>query len=125
MVLQKEDPALGAAAGLPDASLQGSLDTQGIAPKPSQTQAISRNPRAVFETLQENCLAEGFYLLANLIIQAEIAQSYTHVGDVRGYLYSLGKIVELAIRAGDEGLAFRELRETRRKELASINGRQP
>ena len=52
---------------------------------------------------------ESIALLGCVIDYASIAQQFAAHGDARGFLYSLGKTVEHAIRAGDEGVALREI----------------
>jgi hypothetical protein len=78
----------------------------------------SRNPRAVREATIASILDESHWLLGSLTVQASIAQQFAELGDARGFLYSLDRVVEQAIRAGAEGVELRkirkEMRETRR-----------
>jgi hypothetical protein len=76
------------------------------------------DPRAVREATIASILDESHWLLGSLTVQASIAQQFAELGDARGFLYSLDRVVEQAIRAGAEGVELRkirkEMRETRR-----------
>ena len=88
MALSKENPALGAAAGLPS-GLSFSGDTQDSAPNPRPTQDISRNPVAVrearLELLREDLTCNASAMIATL----EAALAMRAADDDCGLIYSL------------------------------------
>jgi hypothetical protein len=112
MVLQKEDPALGAAAGLPDASLLGSLDTQDIAPKPAPAQdKVKRNPVAVLEARLELMRDDLVANITQASLHFDVALAMLSATDDVGLLYALRRV-----RAYWQSIAADA------KELAAIKG---
>ena len=89
MFLQKENPALGAAAGLRDASLQGSLDNpETIKSKPT-TQGTSRNPVAVREARLELIREAIFENLGGARLFIETAQLLIDARDDTGMAHAV------------------------------------
>jgi len=87
-----------------------------IAPNFAPDQAeILRNPRAVREATIASILDESHWLLGGLTVHASIAQQYAELGDARGFLYSLDRVVEQAIRVGAEGIELRKIRKEMRE----------
>jgi hypothetical protein len=90
----------------------------GHCPKFSAQAEILCNPRAVREATIASILDESAYLLGGVTVHASIAQQFAELGDVRGFLYSLDRVVEQAIRTGAEGVELpkirKEMREPRR-----------
>jgi hypothetical protein len=105
MAPQKEDPAQGAAAGLPRMSLLGRGDTQDRAPKSSSTQDISRNPRPVQAAIADltlECAVEAAHVAS---VAARHFVENAELGDLWAAEHSLG----LAVRHLQEAArAFRE-----------------
>lgn len=124
MAQQNENPAVGAAgSGVP---ISFEADASNLTKDAPNTQAKSRNPRAVFERTQGSLLADAHELLGGLTAHAAIAQQFAEIGDARGFLYSLGRTVDHAVRAGDLGVALREVRikEKERRSALKAEGRQ-
>jgi hypothetical protein len=69
---------------------------------------------AIREATIASILDESLDLLGGLTVHASIAQQFAELGDVRGFLYSLDRIVEQAIRAGAEGVELRKIRKEMR-----------
>jgi hypothetical protein len=102
-------------AGLADSSFPGGK-VRDTAPNFAPDQAeILRNPRAVREATIASILDESHWLLGGLTVHASIAQQYAELGDARGFLYSLDRVVEQAIRAGAEGIELRKIRKEMRE----------
>jgi hypothetical protein len=80
---------------------------------PDQAETL-RYPRAVREATIASILDESLDLLGGLTVHASIAQQFAELGDVRGFLYSLDRIVEQAIHAGAEGVELRKIRKEMR-----------
>jgi hypothetical protein len=93
-----------------------SANTSDTAPNSAPNQVeISRNTRAVHEATIASILDESHWLLGGLTVQASIAQQFAELGDTRGFLYSLDRVVEQAIRAGAEGIELRKIRKEMRE----------
>jgi hypothetical protein len=93
-----------------------SANASDTAPNSAPNQAeIMRNSRAVREATIASILDESHWLLGDLTVHASIAQQYAELGDARGFLYSLDRVVEQAIRAGAEGIELRRIRKEMRE----------
>jgi hypothetical protein len=103
----------GDAASPIDLAFPGGNDHQDKTPNPAATQVT--NSRAIREATIASILDESAYLLGGLTVHASIAQQYAELGDARGFLYSLDRVVEQAIRTGAEGIELRKIRKEMRE----------
>ncbi len=92
MDLQKEGPALGAAAGLPELSSFGGDDTRDTAPKPGTTQGEFRNPLAVRAARRELVCDDLVANISQASLHFDVALGMLAARDDVGLLYSLRRV---------------------------------
>jgi hypothetical protein len=107
MTPQKENPAQGAAAGLPDMSCLDGIDTQDIAPKPApaQDKKAEIDPAIICWSLVENTgLNAGL-----LINQLDAALAMGRAGSAPGFLHGLRRAREVWTAISLDAKKFAEL----------------